>query len=85
MTDIVLNAAPLFAVMRSRFEALGLVLSQSIDAFADARMRNAPPARSPQAQLEFDRGPSLPSRQLTAAPARGRDDRISKESVRCSF
>jgi hypothetical protein len=55
MTDLVLNAAPLFAVVRPRLEALGLLLSQAIDAFAEARMRSALPARLFQAELERDR------------------------------
>ena len=52
MTEIVLNAAPLFAVVRPRLEALGLLLAQAIDAFAEARMRKALPARLLWRELE---------------------------------
>jgi hypothetical protein len=86
MTDLVLNAAPLFAMVRPRLEALGLRLSQAIDSFAEARMRNALPARLLQAQLELDRRNALPRRPMTAgAPAptaRGNDEPLSKESLR---
>jgi hypothetical protein len=89
MTDLVLNAAPLFAMLRPRLEALGLLLSQAIDAFAEARMRSALPARLLRTQLELDGGNALPPRPMTAvvsAPtARGNDEPLSKESLRCSF
>jgi len=89
MTDLVLSAAPLFAIVRPRLEALGMLLSQAIDAFAEARMRNALPARLVQAQLELDRGNTSPPRPMTigasAPTAIGTDDLISKESLRCSF
>lgn len=89
MTDLVLSAAPLFAIVRPRLEALGMLLSQAIDAFAEARMRNALPARLVQAQLELDRGNTSPPRPMTigasAPTAIGTDDPISKESLRCSF
>ncbi len=52
MTDIVLNAAPLFAMVKPRLETLGLLLTQAIDAFAEARMRKALPARLLRRELE---------------------------------
>ena len=46
MTDLVLNAAPFIAtVIRQKLEALGLRLSQAVDAFVEYRMRIAMPAR----------------------------------------
>lgn len=56
MTDLVLNAAPFTAFVRSRLQASGVALSQAIDAFAEARMRAALPARLPQAQPELTGG-----------------------------
>ena len=89
MTGLVLNAAPLFAMVRPRLAAFGLLLSQAIDAFAEARMRSALPARLLQAQRERDRGSALPSRPTaggaTVPTARGNDDPTAKESLRCSF
>jgi hypothetical protein len=89
MTDLVFDAAPLFAVIRPRLEAFGLLLSQAIDAFAEARMRSALPARLLQAQLELDRGNALLSRPITvgAPTPTGRDNNgaTSKESLRCTF
>jgi hypothetical protein len=95
MTYLVLNAVPLFAMVRPRLEALGLLLTQAIDAFAEARMRSALPARLLQAELELDRGNASPPRPMTAvAPARtvrgnddpiSDDDPISKENLTCSF
>jgi hypothetical protein len=66
MTDLVLNVAPLFAVIRPGLEALGLRLTQAIDDFAEARMRNALPARLLRAELERDRGNASPPRPTTA-------------------
>jgi hypothetical protein len=95
MTDIVLRAAPLFAVVRPRLKALGLLLTQAIDAFAEARMRNALPARLLEAELGRERGNAAPSPTMTpvapapkalgAPQALGTDDPVSKESLRCSF
>ena len=84
MTDLVLNTAPLLAMVKPSLEALGQRLAQAIDAFAEARMRAALPARLLQAQL--DHGDALPPRPATAASTgQGNDDSISKESLRCSF
>jgi hypothetical protein len=55
MTDLVLNVAPLFAMVRPGLEALNLRLTQAIDSLAEARMRNALPARLLRAELERDR------------------------------
>jgi hypothetical protein len=52
MTDLVLNAAPFFAMVKPRLEGLGLLLAQAIDAFAEARMRKALPARLLQKELQ---------------------------------
>jgi hypothetical protein len=84
MTDLVLNAAPLLAMVRPRLGAWGRLLAQAIDAFAEARMRAALPARLLQAQLHH--GNALPPRPATAASTgQGNDASISKESLRCSF
>jgi hypothetical protein len=95
MADLVLHAAPLFAMVRPRLEVLGLLLTQAIDAFAEARMRNALPARLLQAERGPVRGNAAPPRTMTAvAPAPktlgapqalGNDAPVSKESLRCSF
>ena len=56
MTDLVLSAAPLIANLRPKIEALGQRLSQALDAFAEARMRRAVPARVlRQAKRDTDR------------------------------
>jgi hypothetical protein len=95
MTNLVLNAAPLFAMVRPRIEALGLLLTRAIDAFAEARMRSALPARLLEAELGRERGNAAPSRTMTAVAAApkalgapqalGTDDPVSKESLICSF
>jgi hypothetical protein len=64
MTDLVLNVAPFFAMVRPRLEALGLRLTQAIDSFAEARMRNALPARLLRAELERDRANASPPRSM---------------------
>jgi hypothetical protein len=53
MTDLVLNAAPLFAMVKPWLQALGVWLAHAIDAFAEARMRKALPARLLQKELEL--------------------------------
>ena len=89
MTDLVLNAAPRFAMVRPRLEALGLRLMQAIDAFAEARMRSTLPARLLQAEFAHDRGNASPLRPMTAAAPvrtrRGSDAPISKEGRTCWF
>jgi hypothetical protein len=86
MTDLVLNAAPLFAKVKPRLEALGALLAQAIDAFAEAWMRKALPARLLQKELERDReNVSASSSSLSVLAARGVGDPISKESLSCSF
>jgi hypothetical protein len=72
MTDLVLNAAPLFAMVRPRLEAFGLRLTQAIDAFAEARMRNGLPARLLQAELERDRGNAAAPRPAGVPAGTGR-------------
>jgi hypothetical protein len=62
MTDLVLNATPLFDMLRPRLEGLGLRLSRAIDDFAEARMRRALPARLLQAELERNHADALPPR-----------------------
>jgi hypothetical protein len=73
-------------MVRPRLEALGLLLVQAIDAFAEARMRKALPARLLQKELERDReNVSASPLSLSALVARGPEVPISKESAPCSF
>jgi hypothetical protein len=85
MTDLVLNAAPLCAMVKPRLEALGRFLSRAIDAFAEARMRSALPARLLQAQLELDGEDVSPARSGLPAPtALGDVDPTIKDCRPCS-
>jgi hypothetical protein len=85
MTNLVLNAAPLRAMVTPQLEAFGLFLSQAIDAFAEARMRSALPARLLRAQLELDGEDASPPRSGLPAPtALGDVDPIIKECRPCS-
>jgi hypothetical protein len=63
MTDLVRIAAPLIAFVRSRLEALGGAVVQAIDAFTEARMRAALPARLLQAQPKMARIPANGARR----------------------